>query len=156
MMEPGAIVPVMMRWSVDIDPNHPFVFLEQIRLSKTDGRCSNRLRSYNLFNPEDKLMNLDTIEGTATEFGGNLKSKAGKVTGNAHTEMSGKATEMSGTVQKLYGEARDAVQGAIDSASPAVRDSAEQLIDFSKRKPLISLAAASIVGYAVYNALQSR
>jgi len=46
----------------------------------------------------------DKLEGTAKDIAGNVKSVAGKATGNDRLEAAGKAEQVEGQTQKKIGE----------------------------------------------------
>ncbi|MGC2080157.1 MAG: CsbD family protein, partial [Xanthobacteraceae bacterium] len=59
-------------------------------------------------------MNEDRISGAARNFGGKVEEGAGRVTGDAKTQIQGKLDQVAGTAQDLYGRTVDT---AIDSAT---------------------------------------
>jgi hypothetical protein len=85
-------------------------------------------------------MIIDTIESSARKISHDLPSQA----------------DLTQDVSRLSSALEGAVQDAVDAAVPAVKDGAAQLVSFSKRKPIISIAAVGAVGYAIYRASRSR
>jgi hypothetical protein len=84
-------------------------------------------------------MTIDTIESATRKISHDLPSKA----------------DVTNEVATTTSAVEEAVHGAVDAAIPAVRDGAAQLVNFSKRKPIFSIAAAGAVGYAIYRATRS-
>ncbi len=85
-------------------------------------------------------MTIDTIENTARQFNQDLPSQ---------TDVAHGAAQATSAIET-------AVHDAVDAAIPAVKDGAAQLVAFSKRKPIIAIAAAGAVGYAIYRASRPR
>lgn len=56
-------------------------------------------------------MNKDRFEGMAKQAKGQIKEKAGQMTGDAKLEGEGKADKIAGKVQNAVGGAKDALQG---------------------------------------------
>ena len=85
---------------------------------------------------------------------------AGKITGDAQTEASGRIREAAGTVQNLYGQAKDAARDATDAAAGLAKDAYENSGDtlregseaVAKRvqdNPLSALLIAGGIGFAL-------
>ncbi len=58
-------------------------------------------------------MDKDRIDGAAKQVKGSIKEAAGKVTGNAKTEIEGKAEKAAGKVQGAVGHAKDEARDAL-------------------------------------------
>ncbi len=58
-------------------------------------------------------MDKDRVEGAAKQAMGSVKEAAGKVTGDAKLETSGKADKVEGKVQNAMGGAKDSVRDAL-------------------------------------------
>ncbi len=58
-------------------------------------------------------MDKDRIDGAAKQVKGSIKEAAGKVTGNAKTELEGKAEKAAGKVQGAVGQAKDDARNAL-------------------------------------------
>ena len=79
-------------------------------------------------------MNSDTLQGQATNVGGQIKEVAGKAIGDEQLAGSGIADQWSGTVQNAVGKARD----------------------FARERPFAAAALAGVVGLAVLNTLRGK
>jgi uncharacterized protein YjbJ (UPF0337 family) len=77
------------------------------------------------------LMNTDRIEGVARDVGGKIQDAAGGLTGDAVTQLRGKAEQVAGKTQRAYGQAVDGVR------------------DFAQDQPVGALLAALGVGVAL-------
>ena len=105
-------------------------------------------------------MNEDRIAGTARDFAGKTENAFGKATGDAESQMSGRAREMAGKAQDLYGQAKDAVQDAADTATEyakdiynnrgdAIREGSAALAKKVRDNPIGSLVTAGAIGFAL-------
>ena len=105
-------------------------------------------------------MDKDRIAGSAKDFAGKVEGAVGNMTGDAKTQVSGRAREAEGTVQNLYGQAKDAARDATDAAvnyaKDAYENSGETLRDGSqavaktvKDNPLGALLIAGGIGFAL-------
>jgi|ERR1700704_1474156 uncharacterized protein YjbJ (UPF0337 family) len=105
-------------------------------------------------------MDKDRIAGSAKDFAGKVEGAAGDITGNAQTQVEGRAREAAGTVQNLYGQAKDAARDAGDAAASYAKDayqnSGETFRDGSQvvakkvqDNPLGSLLIAGGIGFAL-------
>jgi uncharacterized protein YjbJ (UPF0337 family) len=100
-------------------------------------------------------MNEDRLEGAATNFGGSVEEGFGNITGDTKMQVEGLIDQAKGKAQNLYGSAKDAVDAALDSAPPVVRDGAERAFGAVKAHPLLTALFAGAVGYAVALSLNS-
>ena len=55
-------------------------------------------------------MDENRVSGTARNIGGKIEESAGKLVGDAKTQIQGKLDQASGTAQDLYGQAADAAR----------------------------------------------
>jgi uncharacterized protein YjbJ (UPF0337 family) len=55
-------------------------------------------------------MDENRVSGTARNIGGKIEEGAGKLVGDAKTQIQGKIDQASGTAQDLYGQAADAAR----------------------------------------------
>jgi uncharacterized protein YjbJ (UPF0337 family) len=103
-------------------------------------------------------MNEDRVAGAAKDFAGRTESAFGDMTGDAETQVGGRAREMAGKAQNLYGQAKDAARDAADTAtgyakdiynSDAVRDGSEAIADRVRANPLGSIVTAGAIGFAL-------
>lgn len=79
-------------------------------------------------------MNSDTLEGQATNVGGQIKEVAGKAIGDEQLQGSGIADQWTGIAQNAVGKARD----------------------FARDRPFAAAALAGVVGLAVLNTLRGK
>ncbi|MET3438253.1 CsbD family protein [Sphingomonas sp. 1185] len=94
-------------------------------------------------------MNTDTINGTATNFGGQVKEGLGGVLGDKTMQAEGKGEQLSGKAQKAFGDAKTSVD-------QAVRPLFDQVRDFVRERPLASAALGGVVGIALLNTLRGK
>ena len=92
-------------------------------------------------------MDENRVEGTATEFGGKVKSAMGDLTGDTKTQASGTMDQLSGAAQSTYGKIKDRVTSGglsdqLDEASAYIGDTVAE-------RPLTSLLVAGAVGYVL-------
>ena len=93
-------------------------------------------------------MNTDTIDGNATQLGGQVKEVAGKATGNEQTQASGVVDQISGFAQKNLGSAKDLAA----QAGPL----ADKAKGFAKARPAATAALVGVIGLALFNTLRGR
>ena len=79
-------------------------------------------------------MNSDTLEGQATNVGGQIKEVAGKALGDEQLQGAGIADQWTGIAQNAVGKARD----------------------FARDRPFAAAALAGVVGLAVLNTLRGK
>jgi uncharacterized protein YjbJ (UPF0337 family) len=105
-------------------------------------------------------MDTDRIAGSAKDLAGKAEAALGDTTGDATTQVAGRAREAAGTMQNLYGQAKDAARGVADTAAgyakevydnsgDTLRDSSQVLARKVQEKPLGSLVIAGAVGLAL-------
>ena len=95
-------------------------------------------------------MDENRVEGTATEFGGKVKSTIGDVTGDTKTEASGTVDQLTGAAQRTYGKIKDTVtNGAGSSVADQFDEVSAFLGDTVAERPLTSLLVAGAVGYVL-------
>jgi uncharacterized protein YjbJ (UPF0337 family) len=70
-------------------------------------------------------MNEDRIEGTATNFGGQVEEGVGRATGDVKTQIRGKLDQAAGTAQDLYGQTADAARDTAASLDKWLRTTIE-------------------------------
>ncbi|WP_312490921.1 CsbD family protein [Sphingomonas sp.] len=90
-------------------------------------------------------MNTDTLTGSATNIGGQVKEGLGSALGDTSMQAEGKGEQLSGTAQKTLGEAKDAVRPMIDSARQFVQD-----------RPFAAAALGGVLGLALINTLRGK
>jgi uncharacterized protein YjbJ (UPF0337 family) len=93
-------------------------------------------------------MNSNTVEGNATQLGGQVKQAAGDVTGNEKLQGSGLADQISGFAQKNLGSAKDLAA----QAGPL----ADKAKGFAKARPAATAALVGVLGLALLNTLRGR
>lgn len=93
-------------------------------------------------------MNSSTVEGNATQFGGQVKEVAGKATGDEQLQASGVADQIGGFVQKNLGSAKDVAAQAAPLADKAKA--------FAKARPGATAALVGVIGLAILNTLRGR
>lgn len=74
-------------------------------------------------------MDEDRITGAAKKVAGKIEGGIGDLTGDAKTQLSGRAREAGGTVENLVGQAKDAARTVADQAS----ELADQAYDSGRR-----------------------
>ncbi len=79
-------------------------------------------------------MNLDTVEGTTTEWSGRAKEAAGVITGDTHLRAEGLQDQVVGRAQNLFGNAKD----------------------FATQNPVTSVIMAGFVGILLGSCLRRR
>ncbi|WP_322965277.1 CsbD family protein [Sphingomonas fuzhouensis] len=94
-------------------------------------------------------MNTDTINGAATDFGGQVKQGLGAVLGDKSMQAEGKGEQLSGKTQKVFGDAKDSVD-------QAVRPLLDQARQFVKDRPFASAALGGVLGLALINTLRGK
>ncbi|WP_294327069.1 CsbD family protein [uncultured Sphingomonas sp.] len=92
-------------------------------------------------------MNIDTLNGAATDLGGKLKEGIGAATGNEKLRGQGKADQLGGKVQQYYGDAKDAVE-------TTVRPLIDQARQFARERPFLAATLAGVAAIAVVNTLR--
>ena len=93
-------------------------------------------------------MNSTTVEGNATQLGGQIKEAAGDVTGNEKLQGSGLADQISGFFQKNLGSTKDMAA----QAGPL----ADKAKGFAKARPAATAALVGVLGLAVLGSLRGR
>jgi uncharacterized protein YjbJ (UPF0337 family) len=105
-------------------------------------------------------MDKDRIAGSAKDIAGKVEGVVGDVTGDAKTQVSGRAREAAGTVQNLYGQAKDAALDAGETAVNYAKDAYENRGDTIRSgqqamaktvqdNPLGALLVAGGIGFAL-------
>lgn len=96
------------------------------------------------------------VEGTATDFGGQLKEGFGRVTGDTNTQASGMTDQLKGRAQDALGQAQDALgkvgdraRTAWDGADPAIKQRVGQVSGLAKRNPIITVALVGLAASAL-------
>jgi uncharacterized protein YjbJ (UPF0337 family) len=84
----------------------------------------------------------DRMAGTARNMGGKVQEGFGKVTGDAITELKGKANQAAGAAQDMYGQAADAVK---ETASEA----ADYVAHIVKERPYTVAVCAFLAGWLI-------
>ena len=79
-------------------------------------------------------MNDDTLQGQATNVGGQIKEAVGQVTGDEQLQGAGVADQWSGIAQNGYGKLRD----------------------FARDRPFAAGALGAVLGLALLNTLRGR
>ena len=70
-------------------------------------------------------MDMDRIEGAATNMAGKVKENVGGLLGDAKTRAEGVADQVSGQVQNAYGSAKDAVREGTDTLGAQIDEDDE-------------------------------
>ena len=105
-------------------------------------------------------MDQDRIVGAAKSAAGKVESAFGQATGDARTDMSGRAREAAGTAQNILGQAKDAVSGLGEAASGMAKDAIDRGADYYaegnravaatvQNQPLSSLLLAGAIGFGL-------
>jgi uncharacterized protein YjbJ (UPF0337 family) len=94
------------------------------------------------------MMSTNTIDGNATQLGGQVKEVAGKATGDQQTQASGVVDQISGFAQKNLGSAKD-----IAAQAGPLADKAK---GFAKARPAATAALVGVIGLALFNTLRGR
>ncbi|CAM3216288.1 CsbD family protein [Sphingomonas zeae] len=94
-------------------------------------------------------MNTDTINGTATDFGGKVKEGLGVAMNDKTMQAEGKGEQLSGKTQKVFGDAKDSVD-------QAVRPLFDQARQFVRDRPFASAALGGVLGLALINTLRGK
>jgi len=93
-------------------------------------------------------MSSTTVDGNATELGGQVKEAAGKVTGDQKLQTSGVVDQISGFAQKNLGSAKNVAA----QAGPL----ADKAKGFAKQRPAATAALVGVIGLALFNTLRGR
>ncbi|MFN3675837.1 MAG: CsbD family protein [Sphingomonas pseudosanguinis] len=83
-------------------------------------------------------MNTDTLTGSATNIGGQVKEGLGSALGDKSMQAEGKSDQLAGTAQKTFGDAKDAVR------------------NFVQERPFAAAALGGVVGLALINTLRGK
>ena len=95
-------------------------------------------------------MDENQVEGTATEFGGKVKSTIGDVTGDTKTQASGTVDQITGAAQRTYGKIKDTVaNGAGSNVADQLEEVSAYIGDTVAERPITSLLVAGAVGYVL-------
>ncbi len=95
-------------------------------------------------------MDENRMEGTATEFGGKVKSTLGDVTGDTKTQASGTIDQLTGAAQRTYGKIKDRVtDGSGGNLADQLDEASAYIGDTVAERPLTSLLVAGAVGYVL-------
>ena len=97
-----------------------------------------------------------TIEGTATEVGGKVQSRLGKLTDNPGLELKGRLNQARGKAQDMYGQAIDGLDRLVERAPSDLQDPARTGLEFARRKPLLTTAIVAGVGLLLAGAGRRR
>ena len=89
-----------------------------------------------------------TLDGNATQLGGQAKEAAGNVTGNEKLQGSGVVDQISGFAQKNLGSAKDLAA----QAGPL----ADKAKGFAKARPAATAALVGVIGLALFNTLRGK
>jgi uncharacterized protein YjbJ (UPF0337 family) len=94
-------------------------------------------------------MDENRLEGAARRVGGALEEEFGSATGDAKTQLQGKATELQGRAQNLYGQAKDTAADTFKAA----RERAGQADDFLRttieQRPYTTAAVCLAIGFFI-------
>ena len=94
-------------------------------------------------------MNSDTLKGTGSNLGGQVKETVGDVSGDRSLQGEGIADQITGNAQKAYGTAKDALAGGVGPL-------AEKAKGFARERPFAAAALAGVVGIALLNTLRGK
>ena len=95
-------------------------------------------------------MDENRVEGTATEFGGKVKSTIGDVTGDTKTQASGTVDQITGAAQRTYGKIKATVaNGAGSNVAAQLEEVSAYIGDTVAERPITSLLVAGAVGYVL-------
>ena len=95
-------------------------------------------------------MDENRMEGGAKEFGGNVKSAVGDLTGDTKTQASGTIDQVVGAAQRTYGKVKDRIGSGAGSDMVDQLDEASAFLgDTVAERPLTSLLVAGAVGYVL-------
>jgi uncharacterized protein YjbJ (UPF0337 family) len=81
-------------------------------------------------------MDENRITGTARNIGGKVEEGFGRITGDAQSELNGKAKQVAGAAENLYGQAKDAAAGFTDIVQRTI-----------ERQPYTAIAIAVAIGW---------
>jgi uncharacterized protein YjbJ (UPF0337 family) len=94
-------------------------------------------------------MNEDRVVGNAKNLGGRMEEGFGRATGDAKTQVEGKAKQAEGAVQDAYGQVKETAS----DAGEAIRESASDAEDFLRttieERPYTAAAVALAIGYLI-------
>ena len=93
-------------------------------------------------------MSSNTIDGNATQLGGQVKEAAGNATGDQSLKNAGVVDQISGFAQKNLGSAKDLAA----QAGPL----ADKAKGFAKARPAATAALVGVIGLALFNTLRGR
>ena len=85
-------------------------------------------------------MDENRVSGTARNIGGKIEEGAGRLVGDAKTQIQGKLDQASGTAQDLYGQAADAARETATGFEKWLRTTIET-------QPYTSAAVALGIGW---------
>jgi uncharacterized protein YjbJ (UPF0337 family) len=94
-------------------------------------------------------MNEDRIAGTAKNLGGKIEEGAGRMTGDASTQLRGAARQVEGDMQDLYGQAKDTAAQTFESARETAYEVGDVVRDFVEQRPYTTAFAALCIGWAI-------
>jgi uncharacterized protein YjbJ (UPF0337 family) len=89
---------------------------------------------------EERQMSEDRIYGTARNLGGKVEEGAGRITGDARTQVRGKFDQASGSAQDLYGQVSDTARETADNLNDWLRTKIET-------QPYVTAAVALGIGW---------
>lgn len=94
-------------------------------------------------------MNEDRLEGKARTFGGKVEQAAGRITGDAKTQVEGILDEVGGRAQDMYGQAKDAASDAYDALEEGAASAEDAVRDFIETRPYTTAAIALGIGWMI-------
>lgn len=98
-------------------------------------------------------MDENRLEGAARDIGGNIKSAAGDLTGDAKLQAEGTVDQVVGTAQRAYGRVKDKVGRQANEAGSTIAGQIDEtsafLGDTIAERPLTALLVAGAIGYVL-------
>jgi uncharacterized protein YjbJ (UPF0337 family) len=94
-------------------------------------------------------MDQDRLEGAARSVGGALEGEFGRATGDAKTQVQGKATELKGKVQNAYGQAKDTAVDTLRSARERAGQADDIVRTTIEQRPYTTAAVCLALGFFV-------
>jgi uncharacterized protein YjbJ (UPF0337 family) len=94
-------------------------------------------------------MNEDRVIGNAKNLGGQMEEGLGRGTGDAKSQLQGKAKQVEGAVQDVYGQMKETASYAVEAMDESASAAEDFLGTMIEERPYTAAAVALGIGYLI-------